>query len=201
MKEFLKKQVPVTTVLIIIAIMAVAPSMCAQMFKMMASEIGYDDTVTQLGLYGESSNVQKAIEAVDSNIDNIHLVTGPTGPTGIEGPTGATGPNGNFIESVLIASSGYVGYNVDCIYDTLLEILVYIPSNTLRLEGKFVVTSFGADCCVVRYRVNNKESSSPRWCDSMDIVSLEYPDIGWGKLYIDANKAEIMSFTIYAVFQ
>jgi hypothetical protein len=71
MKLFLHKEVPVSTVLIIIAFMAVAPSMCGQIAKVMAIDVFYDDTISKLGLSEENSNVQKAIEAIDTNVDSV----------------------------------------------------------------------------------------------------------------------------------
>ena len=204
MKEFLKKQVPVTTVLIIIAIMAVAPSMCAQMFKMLANEVGYDDTVTQLGLYGDNANVQKAIEAVDSNIDNIHLVTGPTGPTGIEGPTGAIGPEGKLSETLLVS----VRFSTE---ETGFDIMsVFIPENAKKLKGKIwwkpYPCSTSAEVYFTLIGIGNStrdsHGQSSQAIESKELI-LDNPPTGWHTLrsacseYTGCSYCVIANYSIY----
>jgi hypothetical protein len=95
LQSFFQKQVPVSTVLIIMAIMAAGPVTCiGAAIAIYAIDVAYDPAKSEI----PASNVQGAIDHLDSVVDSqgeaISNFKGPSGPTGPQGATGASGPIG-----------------------------------------------------------------------------------------------------------
>jgi hypothetical protein len=142
-KEYLKKQVPVSTVLIIIAIMAAGPVTCIGAgIAIYAIDIVYDPQFSAL----PANNVQNAIDKLDEIVDtqgetikNFQGPSGPSGATGIIGPSGPIGPGDAPRIIVKDKNGSFVGYGFDLVSPSQ----VYIPGFE---KGAFYFVNTSGEC-------------------------------------------------------